>query len=155
MIKAAVIALETKAVKAQDKREFATISSEDGDEPRNDATCLMEIDSQEVQTKTSISNNDLDVMDLQKENEELLRINDLEFEVKKLVNDKEMVEHCKKCDIPTQEVDSLKCNVSKLQNEALNFSKFKKSGVVLDDMLSRPIRKVLDFLKMRKPLSYV
>ncbi|GKA52886.1 hypothetical protein Tco_0746201 [Tanacetum coccineum] len=86
--------------------------SEDGDEPQNNATCLMEIESLEVQSKPSISNNDLDIIDLQKENEELLRfnkdftktfekllktrslnsekskllskINDLEFEVKKL-----------------------------------------------------------------------
>ncbi|GJU10965.1 hypothetical protein Tco_1133361 [Tanacetum coccineum] len=50
---------------------------------------------------------------------------------------KEVVEPCKKCDVQTQEVDSLIRNVSKLQNEALNFSKFKKSSVVLDDMLSR------------------
>ncbi|GJX78296.1 hypothetical protein Tco_0325107 [Tanacetum coccineum] len=126
----------------------------------------MEIDSQEVQPKPSITNKNLDIIDLQKENEELLRfnkdftktfekllnekrslksekskllskINDLEFEVKKLVNDKEVVEPCKKCDVLTQEVDSLKCNVSKLQDEALNFSKFKKSSIVLDDMLSR------------------
>ncbi|GJT45249.1 hypothetical protein Tco_0953964 [Tanacetum coccineum] len=34
-------------------------------------------------------------------------------------------------------VDSLKCNLSKLQDEALNFLKLKKSSVVLDDMLSR------------------
>ncbi|GKG24275.1 hypothetical protein Tco_0392311, partial [Tanacetum coccineum] len=47
--------------------------SEDGDEPQNDATCLMAIDSQEVQPKPSIYNNDLDIIDLQKENEELLR----------------------------------------------------------------------------------
>ncbi|GJR15160.1 retrovirus-related pol polyprotein from transposon TNT 1-94 [Tanacetum coccineum] len=49
--------------------------SEDGDEPQNYATCLMAIDSQEVQPKPSISNNDLDITDLQKENEELLRCN--------------------------------------------------------------------------------
>ncbi|GJV60176.1 retrovirus-related pol polyprotein from transposon TNT 1-94 [Tanacetum coccineum] len=95
--------------------------SEDGDEPQNDATCLMAIDSQEVQPKPSISNNDLDIIDLQMENEELLRfnndltktfeknlkekrslesekskllskINDLKFEVKKLANNKEVVE---------------------------------------------------------------
>ncbi|GJV88886.1 UBN2 domain-containing protein [Tanacetum coccineum] len=64
------------------------------------------------------------------------KINDLEIEVKKLVNEKEVVESCKKCGVLTKEVDSLKCNVSKLQDEALNFSKFKKSSVFLDDMLS-------------------
>ncbi|GKA96707.1 hypothetical protein Tco_0818802 [Tanacetum coccineum] len=34
----------------------------------------------------------------------------------------------------TQEVDSLKCNVSKLQEESLSFSKFRKSSSVLDDI---------------------
>ncbi|GKF30696.1 serine/threonine protein kinase SRPK1, partial [Tanacetum coccineum] len=52
--------------------ERAWSDSEDGDEPQNDATCLMAVDSQEVQPKPSISNNDLDIVDLQKENEELL-----------------------------------------------------------------------------------
>ncbi|GKD78824.1 zf-CCHC domain-containing protein [Tanacetum coccineum] len=140
--------------------------SEDGDEHQNDATCLMAIDSQEVQTKPSISNNDLDIIELQKENEKLLKfnkdfaktfekllnekcslenknskllskINDLEFEVKKLAHNKEVVEPCKNYDVLTKEVDSLKCNVSKLQYEAFNFSKFKKSSIVLDNMLSR------------------
>ncbi|GJR20707.1 hypothetical protein Tco_0969234 [Tanacetum coccineum] len=126
--------------------------SEDGDEPQNDTTCLMAID--------------LDIIDLQKENEELLRFNkdftktfekllnekhslesenskllsksnDLEFKVKKLENNKEVVEPCKKCDVLTKEVDSLKCNISRLHDEALNFSKFKKSSIVLDDMLNR------------------
>ncbi|GJZ67150.1 protein CHUP1, chloroplastic [Tanacetum coccineum] len=93
--------------------------SKDGNEPQNDATCLMAIDSQEEHSKL------------------LSKINDLEFEVKKLVNDREVVEPCKKCDVLAEEVDSLKCNVSKLQDEALNFSKFKKSSIVLDDMLIR------------------
>ncbi|GJX81088.1 integrase, catalytic region, zinc finger, CCHC-type containing protein [Tanacetum coccineum] len=34
-----------------------------------------------------------------------------------------------------EEVESLKYNVSKLQDEALNFSKFKSSSIDLDDML--------------------
>ncbi|GJW17752.1 hypothetical protein Tco_0025188, partial [Tanacetum coccineum] len=45
---AAKITWGTKVVKAQDKREFSTIAGEDGDEPQNDATCLMAIDSQEL-----------------------------------------------------------------------------------------------------------
>ncbi|GKA17468.1 hypothetical protein Tco_0697305 [Tanacetum coccineum] len=114
-----------------------TLSDRDGDEHQNDATCLMAIDSQEVVSKPSISNYDLDIIDLQKENEELLKfnkdftktfekllkekhslenenskhsskINDLEIEVKKLANDKEVVEPCKKCEVLTKEVDSLK-----------------------------------------------
>ncbi|GJU14121.1 hypothetical protein Tco_1136517 [Tanacetum coccineum] len=139
---------------------------EDDNEPQMDATCLMAIDCQEVSSKPSSSNNDLNIIDLQKENGELLRFNkdfsktyekllqekhalekehsklfskvsELELEVKKLVKSKEMVEPCKKFDVLTKEVDSLKCNVSRLQDEALIFSKFKKSSVVLDDMLSR------------------
>nr|GFB12703.1 hypothetical protein [Tanacetum cinerariifolium] len=39
--------------------------SEDGNKPQNDATCLMPIGSQEVQPNPSISNNDLDIVDLQ------------------------------------------------------------------------------------------
>ncbi|GKB82761.1 hypothetical protein Tco_0949656 [Tanacetum coccineum] len=117
--------------------ERAWSDSEDGDEPQNDATCLMTADSQEVQPKPSTSNNNIDLHNLQKENEELLRfnkdftntfekllkekrslesekskllskINGLEFEVKKLAKEKEVVEPCEKCDILTQEVDSLK-----------------------------------------------
>ncbi|GJR70942.1 protein CHUP1, chloroplastic [Tanacetum coccineum] len=65
------------------------------------------------------------------------KINDLEIEVKKLANDKEVVEPCKTCDVLTKEVDSLKYSVSKPQDEALNFSKFKSSSIALDDMLSR------------------
>ncbi|GKB02187.1 hypothetical protein Tco_0830276 [Tanacetum coccineum] len=117
--------------------------SEDGDELLNDATCLMAIDSQEVVSKPSNSNIDLNIIDLQKENDELLKfnkyftktfkkllkekrslenknskllskINDFEIEVKKLANNKEVTEPCKNCDVLTKEVDSLKCNVSKL-----------------------------------------
>ncbi|GJV72866.1 retrovirus-related pol polyprotein from transposon TNT 1-94 [Tanacetum coccineum] len=122
--------------------------SKDGDKHQNDATCLMAINSQEVVSKPSSSNNDLNIIDLQKKNDELLKfnkeftktfeknlkeirvleeknskllskINDLGIEVKKYANDKEVVEPCQKCFELTQEVDSLKCNVSKLQDEAL------------------------------------
>ncbi|GKD51904.1 protein CHUP1, chloroplastic [Tanacetum coccineum] len=65
------------------------------------------------------------------------KINELELEVKKLTKSKEVVEPCQMCEILTQEVDSLKSNAFKLQDEALNFSKLKKSRVVLDDMLNR------------------
>ncbi|GJU92225.1 zf-CCHC domain-containing protein [Tanacetum coccineum] len=139
--------------------------SEDGDEHQNDATCLMTIDSQEIVSKPSSSNNELNIIDLQKENEELLKfnkdfaktfekllneklslenenskllskINDLEFKLKKRAHNKEVIEPCEKCDVLTQVVVSLRCIVSKLQNKALNFSTFKKSSIVLDDMLS-------------------
>ncbi|GJR35898.1 hypothetical protein Tco_1211582 [Tanacetum coccineum] len=68
------------------------------------------------------------------------KINELELEVKKLTKSKEVVEPCQMCEILTQEVDSLKSNAFKLQDEALNFSKLKKSRVVLDDMLNRASR---------------
>ncbi|GJZ51827.1 retrovirus-related pol polyprotein from transposon TNT 1-94 [Tanacetum coccineum] len=47
--------------------------SEEGDEHQNDPTCLMAIDSQEVVSKPSSSNIDLNIIDLQKENEKLLK----------------------------------------------------------------------------------
>ncbi|GKE19755.1 retrovirus-related pol polyprotein from transposon 17.6 [Tanacetum coccineum] len=43
--------------------------SKDGDDQLNDATCLMEIDSQEVVSKPSSSNIDLNIIDLQKKYE--------------------------------------------------------------------------------------
>ncbi|GJZ97589.1 retrovirus-related pol polyprotein from transposon TNT 1-94 [Tanacetum coccineum] len=119
----------------------------------------------EVQPKPPISNNDLNIVDLQKENEELLKfskyfsktyekllqekyalekehsklcskVNELELEVRKLARSKEAIKPYQKCVELTQKVDSLKSNVSKLQDEALNFSKFKRSSIILDDMLS-------------------
>nr|GEV49670.1 putative reverse transcriptase domain-containing protein [Tanacetum cinerariifolium] len=141
-------------------KEFVGVmwsDSEDDDEPRNDATCLMAIDSQEVQPNPSISNNDSNIVNLQKENEELLtfskyfsetyeknlkekcilkkehsklssKVNELELEVKKLGSNKEVIEPFENYVELTQEVDSLKSNVSKLQNKTLNLSKFKKSS---------------------------
>ncbi|GKC35026.1 hypothetical protein Tco_1047410 [Tanacetum coccineum] len=111
--------------------------SEDDDETQNDATCLIAIDSQEVQPNPSTSNNDSNISNLQKENQELLnKVYELELEVKKLESNKEVIEPCQKCVELTQEVESLKSNVFKLQDETLNFSKFKKSSTTLDDMLS-------------------
>ncbi|GJW12617.1 UBN2 domain-containing protein [Tanacetum coccineum] len=49
--------------------------SEDGDEQLNVKTCLMAIDSQKVVYKPSSSNINLNYIDLQKENEELLKFN--------------------------------------------------------------------------------
>nr|GEU41772.1 hypothetical protein [Tanacetum cinerariifolium] len=76
-----------KASEAQDKSVVIIIvgkkkftgeawsDSKDDDEPKKYATCLMVIDSQEVHPKSSISNNDLDIHKLQKENEELVEFN--------------------------------------------------------------------------------
>ncbi|GJS44261.1 hypothetical protein Tco_0569304 [Tanacetum coccineum] len=62
---------------------------QDGDEPQNDATSCMAIDSQKVHPKPSISINELDIFDLQKENEELLRFNkDFTKTFKKLLKEK-------------------------------------------------------------------
>ncbi|GKC11591.1 protein CHUP1, chloroplastic, partial [Tanacetum coccineum] len=95
---------------------------------------------------------------LEKEHSNLFsKVNELELEVKKLARSKKMVEPCENCDVLTKEVESLKSNVSKLQDEALNFSKFKKSSVILDDMLSRQKlsqdKKGLGFLKNDKTTS--
>ncbi|GKC66266.1 DUF4219 domain-containing protein [Tanacetum coccineum] len=97
--------------------------SEDSDEHQNDATCRMETDSKKVVSKPSSSNIDLYILDLEKENEELLKfnkdftkkfekllkekhaledkfskllskINNIDIEVKKLVDNKEEVEPC-------------------------------------------------------------
>ncbi|GJR79237.1 retrovirus-related pol polyprotein from transposon TNT 1-94 [Tanacetum coccineum] len=118
-----VIALETKAVKLKAKGSMLQLRNriEDGDAQRNDETCLMAINSQEVVSKPSSSNINLNIIDLQKENEELLKftkdftktfekilkekraledknsklsckINDLELEVKKLATNKEIVD---------------------------------------------------------------
>ncbi|GKD36538.1 retrovirus-related pol polyprotein from transposon TNT 1-94 [Tanacetum coccineum] len=138
---------------------------------------------------------DKNIVDLQKENEELLRfskdstktfekllkekrffesekskllskINELELEVKNFAKAKEVIEPCQKGIILLilggfawyythayiengvtfiakssltflAKRSKIQHNVSKLQDEALNFSKFKKSSIVLDDMLSR------------------
>ncbi|GJV91514.1 protein CHUP1, chloroplastic [Tanacetum coccineum] len=97
---------------------------------------------------------------LEKEHSNLFsKVNELELEVKKLARSKEMVEPCENCDVLTKEVESLKSNVSKLRDEALNFSKFKKSSVILDDMLSRQKlsqdKKGLGFFKNDKTTSYL
>ncbi|GJT94855.1 hypothetical protein Tco_1090373 [Tanacetum coccineum] len=61
--------------------------SEDDDEPQNEATCLMAIDSQELVSKPSSSNIDLNIIDLLKENEELLMFNkDFTKTFEKLLN---------------------------------------------------------------------
>ncbi|GJY88160.1 retrovirus-related pol polyprotein from transposon 17.6 [Tanacetum coccineum] len=63
--------------------------SEDGNELQNDATCIMYINSQEVVYKPSSSNIDLNIIDLKKENEELLKFNkDFAITFEKLLNKK-------------------------------------------------------------------
>ncbi|GJY37321.1 retrovirus-related pol polyprotein from transposon TNT 1-94, partial [Tanacetum coccineum] len=104
--------------------------SEDNDKHQNDATCLMAIDSQQDNEELLKFNKDFTktfekilkekrVLE-DKKSKLSSKINDLEIEVKKIFNDKEVVEPCQKCVELTQEVDSLKRNVSKLQDKALN-----------------------------------
>ncbi|GKA90891.1 retrovirus-related pol polyprotein from transposon 17.6 [Tanacetum coccineum] len=67
--------------------------NEDDDEHQNDATCLMAMDSQEVVSKQSSSNINLNIIDLQKENEELLKVNkDFAKTFEKLLNEKRSLE---------------------------------------------------------------
>ncbi|GKC90356.1 hypothetical protein Tco_1151005 [Tanacetum coccineum] len=81
---AVVMVLGTKELKAQDKVS---------DEPQNEATCLLAVDSQEVQPKPSTYNNIIDLFDLQKENEELLRFNkDFTKTFEKLLKEKRSLE---------------------------------------------------------------
>nr|GEV25156.1 integrase, catalytic region, zinc finger, CCHC-type, peptidase aspartic, catalytic [Tanacetum cinerariifolium] len=112
-------------------------ASEDNNKHQNDATFLMK--NEEL---LNLTRNLLKLLKekrvLEEKNSKLSsKIDDLETEVKKHANDKEVVEACQKCVELTQEVDSLKCNVSKLQDEALIFLKFKESSIALDNMLSR------------------
>ncbi|GJZ39336.1 retrovirus-related pol polyprotein from transposon TNT 1-94, partial [Tanacetum coccineum] len=68
--------------------------SEDDDEHQNDTTCIMAIDSQEIVSKPSSSNHDLNIIDLQKENEKLLEFNkDFTKKLKKLLNEKRSLEN--------------------------------------------------------------
>ncbi|GJV47237.1 integrase, catalytic region, zinc finger, CCHC-type containing protein [Tanacetum coccineum] len=112
--------------------------SEDGEEHQNDNKEHLKFNKDFTKTFEKLL---IEKRALEDKNSKLSsKINDLEIEVKKIVNNKEMVEHCQKCVELTQEVDSLTSNVFKLQSEALNFSKFKLSSIALDDMLSRQNR---------------
>nr|GEV30517.1 zf-CCHC domain-containing protein/DUF4219 domain-containing protein/UBN2 domain-containing protein [Tanacetum cinerariifolium] len=93
----------------------ALSDSKDRDEKLNDATCLMAIDSQEVVSKWILLKLLKGKYALEDKNSKLSsEINNLEIEVKKLANDKEVVEPCKTFDELTKEVNALKCNISKL-----------------------------------------
>ena len=93
----------------------------------------MAFETQEVSPNSSISNNDLNIRKLQKENEEFFKtieklveekhsLNDkvfeLEQEIKRLTQRKEVVEPCTSCEKLVHEVNSLNDKVSKLQNES-------------------------------------
>ena len=65
------------------------------------------------------------------------RIYELEREVKILNHRKKVVKPCKRYETLTLEVNSLNDKVSKLQKGSLSFSRFKKSTIDLDDMISR------------------
>ncbi|GJW09031.1 hypothetical protein Tco_1571454 [Tanacetum coccineum] len=157
---------------------------EDGDQMEKDATCLMAIGSQKVNLNPSQSDNNVNELpnnynelvkinfEVIKNNESLLKeksileqerirfinkVNELELEVNKFDKAKGVTEPCLSCEKLRQEVDSLKCNVSKPQDESLSFSKFKKSSSVLDNMLSHQKlsqdKEGLEFSKTKKTTS--
>nr|GEX70199.1 retrovirus-related Pol polyprotein from transposon TNT 1-94 [Tanacetum cinerariifolium] len=102
--------------------------SEDDSKPQNDAICLMAIDSQEVQHNPSIYNNDLNIIDLQKENEELLSFNkDFAKTLEKLLNEKRSLK---------SENSKLLSKINDLDFEVKKLANNKETSIVLDDMLS-------------------
>ncbi|GJZ39764.1 protein CHUP1, chloroplastic [Tanacetum coccineum] len=92
--------------------------SEEDNEPQKDATYLMEIDSQEVLSKLSSSNNDFDIIDLKKDNEELLTFSkDFSKTYEKLLQEKRALE---------KEHSKLFSKVNELELEVINLAKFKE-----------------------------
>ncbi|GKE94144.1 hypothetical protein Tco_1578999, partial [Tanacetum coccineum] len=86
---------KVKCRKPKENKAFiggAWSDSEDGDGQLNDETCLIAIDSQEVVSKPSSSNIDLNIIHLQKENEELLKFNkDFAKTFEKLLNENDLL----------------------------------------------------------------
>nr|GEV42241.1 retrotransposon protein [Tanacetum cinerariifolium] len=90
--------------------------SKHGDEQKNDATCLMAIDSQEVVSKPSGSKINLNTVDLQKENVELLRFNKYFAKTfKKLLNEKRSLE--KENSKLSSKINNLEMEVKKQAND--------------------------------------
>ncbi|GJS53248.1 retrotransposon protein [Tanacetum coccineum] len=116
-------------------------NSEDGNKHQNDATCLMEIDSQEENEELLRFNKDFaktfekllkEKCTLEDKNSKLLsKISDVEFEVKKVVNDKDVVEPCQKCVELTQEFDLLK-NRQKLSQDKEGLGLSDKTTSIVD-----------------------
>ncbi|GJU58030.1 zf-CCHC domain-containing protein [Tanacetum coccineum] len=80
--------------KPKENKDFMGGAWSDGDEHQNDATCLMAIDSKDVVSKPSSSNIYLNIIDLQKENEELLKFNkDFTKTFEKLLKEKRALEY--------------------------------------------------------------
>nr|GEX48722.1 hypothetical protein [Tanacetum cinerariifolium] len=117
----------------------ACSDSEDGDEALNDTTCLMAIDSQEVVSKPSCSNIDLNNIDLQKEKEELLKFNnDLTKTFKKILKEK--------CSLENENSKHSMLNKETMRiEESLNVTfdeslpEPKSSLSVEDDWIDKPI----------------
>ncbi|GKD75569.1 hypothetical protein Tco_1333851, partial [Tanacetum coccineum] len=169
--------------KPKENKDFiggAWSNIEDGDEHQKDATCLMAIDSQEIVSKSSSSNINLNIIDLQKDNEELLRfnkdfaktfeillnekhslesknsklsskINDLEIEVKKLANDKEVVKPCKHVIkayiVLNKETMRIEESLNVTFDESL--PEPKSSPSVEDDRINEPIVQDLNVLGLK------
>ncbi|GJU17631.1 retrotransposon protein [Tanacetum coccineum] len=107
----------SECLNPKENRAFWSDSEEDN-EPQKDATYLMEIDSQEVLSKLSSSNNDFDIIDLKKDNEELLTFSkDFSKTYEKLLQEKRALE---------KEHSKLFSKVNELELEVINLAKFKE-----------------------------
>ena len=153
--------------------------SNDDDNEEMNQSCLMALESPKVHLDTTSSNKTIDAHELNKDNLELIEINndwikelkyllrekrilqketnklsskakELEHEVKRL-KVKRIVEPCLSCEKLTHAVDSLNNDVSKLQDEAMSFSKYK-TNTNLEKKPYAKIRKFLKTLTLRRTL---
>ena len=154
--------------------------SNDEDNKERNESCFMALESPKVHLDPFSSNKTLDANELEKDNLELIRINndwikeikallrekrilqqetnklssranELELEIKK-IKAKEVVEPCLSCEKLTHVVDSLNNDVSKLQDEAMSFSKFKKSSINIENKVSCQDKEDLEkFESLEKP----
>nr|GEV25449.1 zinc finger, CCHC-type [Tanacetum cinerariifolium] len=116
--------------------------SKDGNKHQNDATFLMKIDSQEVVSKPSRSNNDLNIVDLQKKNEELLKFKkDFTKTFEKLLKEKRFIEN--KNSKLSSKINNLETEVKKLENDK-EFDPKSYEGVFLGYSQTSKAYKVLN-----------
>ncbi|GJV46102.1 zf-CCHC domain-containing protein [Tanacetum coccineum] len=122
----------SECTKPKENKAFvgrAWSDSEDGNEPQNDATCLMAIESQEVQAKPSISNNDLDIIDLQKENEELLRLSALPHSKLPYKEVNELSKVVSNVLIPKNKVKGVTTRGGKMTSEVTRSKEINETGI--------------------------
>ncbi|GJZ73127.1 hypothetical protein Tco_0637273 [Tanacetum coccineum] len=129
--------------------------SNESDHAKMNESCLMAFGSQE-EIKALLKENRI----LQQETNKLAnKANGLEIKIEatKVIITKEVVEPCLSCEKLTHVVDSLKDDLSKLQDEALGFSKFKKSSDTIDHMFCQQKvsqdKEGLGILKLEKTTS--